>query len=61
MMSDANATAGASAERPEFAPNSRWTRKEPLESLGLTYLSWDPRFAPPPPKNLREKIWRFFS
>lgn len=59
-MSDASASAGEVATRPEFGPNSRWTRKEPKEPLELTYLSWDPRFAPPPPKNVWQKIARFF-
>ena len=59
-MPDDSGAWSADAARPEFGPNSRWTRKEPMEKMELAYISWDPRFARPPPKNLGQKILRFF-
>ncbi len=60
-MAEAQEAASREPSQIEFGPAARATRKAPMEPIELAYISWDPAFAPPPPKNLREKIWRFFA
>jgi hypothetical protein len=60
-MPETKKESGIDRTLPEFGPNSRWTRPEPLGGLELAFLSWDERFDRPPPKGLKQKIWRWFS